>query len=399
MAVRMFKAVVVSYADRVAALVLPLLMLRGIAGPEVYVRIEYVISVSVLVATFCDGGLRNYVLYHFGKERDAGQTTRLTGRACLLVLLGQMLLLGVVALVAWALLPSPSPHGDLALGVLRGIALSLIGLAMQLLILHQRPLAGFGLSLSSWLIGGVALALPAGVSGDLRVTVFFAAAFLVVLAVPVLLWRSGNLRLDPEGRAFFAAALHWGWPLLLAAAGSIMVAQVARIYGFAQFELAAAVAFAFWMRILSIIQLSHRAAVVMVSREVFVAEAGMLPPKAWQAYLRIMLPTILLGLAAVLLAPILTPLLGIPVPQLPLPVAGFMILHIALWCFSALLELPFTRAGRLKVILVAALLPATLFLVVLLLVPDMDLLRTMAAMAVASCLQFLVLLSQRRKLT
>ena len=90
---RMIRALVVSYADRLAAFAMPLLMLRSVGGQEAYVKVEYVIAISVIVATFADVGLRNYVLYHFGRYGDAAQTTLLTARAAVFMFIIQITLL------------------------------------------------------------------------------------------------------------------------------------------------------------------------------------------------------------------------------------------------------------------------------------------------------------------
>ncbi len=70
----------------------------------------------------------------------------------------------------------------------------------------------------------------------------------------MLLWRTTRLRPGREGVEFAMKSLGWAWPILVAAASSIAVAQIARIYGLSTFHTHEAAALAFWMRIFSIVQ-------------------------------------------------------------------------------------------------------------------------------------------------
>lgn len=394
----MLGALLVSYADRLAAFLMPLMMLRGISGPDVYVRIEYIISVSIIVSTFCDAGLRNYVLNHFGQHRDAARTTLLTARAAILIVLGQTVLLMVSVAVVRLVIPPGTTNADLPLGILRGIALSMVGLATQLFIIHEHPLAGILLSLASWLIGGIAFLLPAGVSPDLRVIVFFSASFLIILATPVLLWRTTGLRPGREGLDYVLDAVSWGWPLLLAAASSVAVTNAARIFGFSSFAMQEAVSFAFWVRIFSVVHLSHRASITIVSRKVFVSNVRRISPEVRRTYLQMVLPTIAACFAAAACTPLVNSVLDFTLPQLPLSVIVMIGLQVSFWCFASFLELPLARNGCVNVVLVASAVPASAFMLFLLLMPEMSLQRVTNAMALASVVQFAILYSQTRKM-
>lgn len=389
---RILRALVISYADRVAAFAMPLLMLRGASGEHVYVKIEYIIAISVVVATFADAGLRNYVLYHFGRTQDANQTTRLTARAAVFMFVMQMCLLGAFFLVSRALFSVESFYADLWLGVLRGLALSIIGVATQVLIIHDRPLGGILLSLTSWLIGAIALILPEGTPVDTIVTVFFAASFLTVLGVPVLLWHLNGVKPNAEGLTYLKDAISWGWPLLLGAAASIAIANLTRIYGISTFSITTASALVFWMRIFSIIQLSHRAAVTIVSRSIFASSEGtVISAQVMRTYVQMVLPAAVLAFVAGLFLPMLNTISGVQFPELgslPLTMIG---LQVTFWCLAALLEMPLTREGRVYCVLFASVLPSMLFALFLITAttPELDLLTV--AMALASALQFLIL--------
>lgn len=389
----MLKALVLSYADRLAAFTMPLLMLRGVSGDEAYVRIEYVIAISVIVATFADAGLRNYILFHFGRNRDAAQITLLTGQAAVFLFLTQLLLLVFTYLASQRLFTPVSANADLWLGVLRGVALSIIGVATQIFIVHDRPLIGILLSLASWLIGAIALLLPNETPVDTRVTVFFLASFLILFAVPVLLWRTSGLKPSADGLAHLQGAISWGWPLLIAAGASIAVANFTRVYGISAYSITVASALVFWMRIFSIIQLSHRAAITIVSRAIFASDhsESVLTPHVLRTYLVLVLPAAALALTMALGAPQANKLLGLQVPILSPGVVIMIGLQVLVWSFAALLELPLTRQGRTFSVLLAGAVPSTLFVVFLATarMPTLQLLTS--AMTIASAFQMAIL--------
>lgn len=391
----MVTALVVSYADRLAAFGMPFLMLR-VGGGEVFVHIEYVISVSVIVATFADIGLSSYVLNYFGRSRDAHQTTLLTMRAMLIVFFVQMALFAATLALSRVAITSGLAHTDLPLGMLRGIALAILSVATRIFIIHERPLTGIGLSLCSWLIGGAALLLPQATPIEVRVLVFFSATFLLTLSVPLLLWRTTRLRVGREGIDFAIDALKWGWPILIAAASTVAVAQVARIYGLATFDTRVATAFAFWMRIFAIVQLSHRAAIVMVSRRIFVSESSRLSSEVLSSYFKMLLPAGALAFGAALAAPWLNRSLNLHIPILGLAVTALIGAQVVLWCLTALTELYFSRENSVRYIMVASGLPALGFTLFLVFVKVSDLMTLASAMAAASLAQFLLLLLFRR---
>lgn len=387
----MFTALFVSYADRLAAFGMPFLMLQFGGGSDVFVRVEYIISVSVIVATFADAGLRNYVLYHFGRNHDVRLTTLLTARAALIVLIFQCLLVAAALVMAHIVSPAGPGHSDLPLGVLRGVALAIIGVATQIFIIHERPLTGMFISLCSWLIGGIALLLPEGTYLDLRVLVFFTSTFLTVLVVPVLLWCISRLRPNREGIEFAMKSLGWGWPILVAAASSIAVSQIARIYGLSTFAPHDATAFAFWMRIFSIVQLSHRAAIMMVSRRIFVAEGSGAFSGILRSYLQMLVPTIMLGFGAAIAAPWVNGRFAMELPLLDLSITLMIGLQVTFWCLAALMELYFSREDRVYYVMVASGIPALAFILLLVFVNIPDLLMLATAMAIASLTQLILL--------
>lgn len=389
---RLLKALVLSYADRLAAFAMPLLMLRGSSGDEVYIKIEYVIALSIVVATFADAGLRNYVLYYFGNTRDAARTTLLTARAAIFLSCVQIALLGAVVLASQALFGPGSSYAELWLGVLRGFALSIIGVTTQILIIHDRPLGGILLSLTSWLIGAIALVLPQGTPVDIIVTVFFSASFLTVLSVPVMLWRLKGAKPSREGVIYLKDAISWGWPLLLGAAATMAIPNFTRVYGISNLSTDTALALVFWMRIFSIIQLSHRAAIIIVSRSIFSSDGReIISAQVLRIYALMVLPAVALAFAVGLLAPMINVLPELQLPHLEFEILAMIGLQVTFWCLAALLEMPLTRQGRVYSVMGASALPSGLFVAFLMTAHSPGVWLLTATMALMSALQFLIL--------
>lgn len=387
----------VAYADRLAAFVLPMLVLRTGAGQAAYAAVEFVISVSVLLATFFDAGLRNYVLFH---ARDAGKpslTTQRTLQAFVPIAAAHWSLLLLAALpLAVGHAVGGEPAGLLVLGVLRGAALATLGLATQLLILHGRPMAGTLVSLASWAVGALSFALPADVDVVVRTAVFFSAAAILLVSAGVLLWRHTRLRPGPAGWSHLRAALAWGWPLLAAAAASMAVAHVSRMYAYARLPLADMVGFTFWLRVFSIIQLSHAALSAVLSPQIFAQRAGGLDLANTGRYLRFMAPPVLVALGLASGMALLDDGMLPAVPRLPLGAALAIGAYVVCWCAGAYLEIYLTRDSHTSMVLIASLLAAGLFLLLLLAVPPSTPLALALSMgAAATC--YLMLLAWRLK--
>lgn len=382
----------VAYADRLAAFLLPMLVLRTGAGQSAYAAVEFVLSISILLATFLDAGLRNYVLFHAREKGDAGLTTRNTLHAFVPVAAVHWALVLLAAIpLATGHAVADEPAGLLVLGVLRGAALATLGLATQLLILRGRPVTGTLVSLASWVVGALSFALPAGVDLTVRTAVFFSAALLLPAAAAALLWRHTRLRAGDEGWTHLRAALVWGWPLLAAAAASMAVAHTSRVYAYARMPLPDMVGFTFWLRVFSIVQLSHAALSAVLSPQIYAQVARGIDLANAVRYLRYMAAPVLVafGLAA---AVALVDIHALPgVPRLPLPAVVAIGAYVVCWCAGAYLEIYLTRDSRTGTVLRAALLAAGIFLVLLLAAPPSTPLALALTMGAAAASYLLVL--------
>lgn len=380
-------AIAVSYVERLAAFAMPLLMLRGGGGQETFISVEYVISISIIAATFFDLGLRGYVMYHFRLHGDARVTTMLTARAFLLVFLAQIAILVTTTLAVSTTLDGQLPEAAFTLGVARGVALSIIGLTTQLLILNGRPLTGMLISLSAWLFGAAAFVLPDASSIFLRLNIFFSATFLIILATPVALWFTTGFRVNSDGIRHFAQSFRWGWPLLAGAAASILVAHLSRIYAFSNFDLEIGVGFAFWLRIFSVMQLNHKATIAVLSPRIFSHTQTAITSDVVRAYQLHMAPSVIFSFVTVALAPTAATYLSVDIPTIPFTVAAALGFYTLLWCSGAFLELYLVRESHTREVLVAGLVPAAGFMVFLFSIPSPTITAVSIAMLVSSAVQ------------
>ncbi|WP_458232750.1 hypothetical protein [Roseateles sp. P5_E8] len=360
----MWTTAAITYADRLLAFVVPIFVLKGLHDATAYTAIEYIIGLSVMVATFGDMGVRNYILYQYRQSGDRATTARLTlaGYSCVLML--QLLAIAALALVLSLAgdMSSPAGSGPLVVAaLLRAGALGTTAMAYQLAVLHDRPALASLPSLCQWLAVLFALlAWPADASASLGLAV-------VVPCLPLML--AGLLFAVRALRAVgFAAAVrqvvtaaHWGWPLLASAGLSIGIANVSRVYGFSHLPQQDLIALNFWLRVLSVVQLTHATAMTALALEIYDHhEPGILRGNL-QRYLKTLAWS--LGVVAALFAasskwPQAAPPIGTP---------AFMAIsaYTLAWCLGAYVETYITRDGRPGLVLRMAAISASLYVLLL----------------------------------
>ena len=342
----------ITYADRLLAFAVPFFVLKGLHDETAYTAVEYIISVSVMVTTFGDLGIRNYILYQYRQSGDKVDTTRrtLAGYCCVLVFQG--VLIGAAALIVaqhggWASVST----GPLVLAaLLRAGALGTTAMAYQLAVLHDRPALASLPSLCQWLVVLAALMLwPVRESSTLGLAIAVPSLPFMLVG---LVFAVRALRDVGFGKAVrqVGDATRWGWPLLASAALSIGIANVSRIYGFSHLAQADLIALNFWLRVLSVIQLTHVTVTTTLVLEIYdQLEPGILWGN-FRRYAKVIGGAMLFvsGLFAVAVTwPGIAPMIG---PGAFLVLGGYTLA----WCVGAYLEAYVTRDGRPGMVLRAA---------------------------------------------
>lgn len=359
----MWTTAAITYADRLLAFAVPLLVLKGLHDATAYTAVEYIISLSVMVATFGDLGIRNYILYQYRQSGDKATTTRLTlaGYCCTLLLQGLAIAVAALA-ISQGDEASDSSAGPLALAaLLRAGALGTTAMAYQLAVLHDRPALASLPSLCQWLaVGAAMLAWPAQASSSLYLAVVVPCLPLMAAGM-LFAFRALRQVGLPSAMRQVVTALRWGWPLLASAALSIGIANVSRIYGFSHLAQPDLIALNFWLRVLSVVQLTHATAMTTLALEIYDhREPGVLRGNL-QRYLKT------LGWSAALVVGLFAAASGWPgsAPAIGIAAFGAIGVYTVFWCLGAYIETYITRDGRPLVVLKMAATAAFVYVLLL----------------------------------
>lgn len=353
----------ITYVDRLLAFVVPLYVLKVLHNSDSYNAIEYVISFSVIVSTFVDLGIRNYILFQYRETKDKAQTTTLTlsGYFCAAVLQLGVITTAYMYVSHFDSSATADQSGLIVAALLRAGGLSATAIAYQLAILHGRPALASLPSLLQWLF--VLATLNWMHASD-------AHALAYALIVPSLPLMAAGLILSSRALALTGiraamqqvrTALKWGWPVLVAAALSMGIAHISRIYGFTNLSQADLVAFNFWMRILSIVQLTHTTAMAGLTLEIYEHRGKGVISENIRSYATAL--CLAMGVAVVLHYAAKVQ------PEFAPSASGLTFLGIctytSLWCFGAYLESYLVRDGRPFIVLKYAALSGACYLLLL----------------------------------
>ncbi len=375
---KIWLATMLSYADRFVAFAFPLLVLKWLGRPDTYAAVEYVLSLSLILATFFDAGLGSYVLYHSRISRNAQLTTTRTQQAYLPIYLLQLIAIAVSVVLCY-LAVQPSIELDLiVLGITRACALTVIRLTTQLLILHGRPAVAPLLSLSHWLLSAAAFALPSSANTLSFVTVFFGASILVMVGLSALAWLRRIGPISSQGLTHLRDAFVWGWPILLAAAASMLVMNYSKVYAYSQLPTHEMIGFTFWLRIFSIIQLSHVALMSVLSLQIYESSSPGIIHDNLRRYAGYLAVPAVVSAAIALIAPSI----GQDLPRLPLTAMAAIGTYILMWCAGAYLENYLTRDSRNVRVLVSSIIASSVYAGTLMFAPA----RSAAALATIMCI-------------
>lgn len=361
---RWWLTVAITYADRLLAFAVPFFVLKGLHDEAAYTVVEYIISLSVMVATFGDLGIRNYVLYQYRQSGDKVETTRRTLAGYCCVLMFQLVLIGAAALAVGLIDGAPPPKSTgllVVAAILRAGALGTTTMAFQLAVLHDRPALAALPSLCQWLAVLAALLCWPRALSDTRGLAVAAPCLPLMLAGLAFTLRALRRVGSHEAIRQIATAARWGWPLLASAALSIGIANVSRIYGFSHLAQSDLVALNFWLRVLSVVQLTHATAMTTLALEIYDhREPGILRSNL-RRYLKTLsgaLAVVSVLLVAETVRPGLTPTIG---------VSAFCVIGVytLAWCLGAYLETYVTRDGRPDLVLRMAAITAGVYALLL----------------------------------
>lgn len=378
------RAALISYADRGLAFLLPLLVLQFLDRSTAYAEIEFIIGIAVVTASFADLGVRIYMLFAFRQEGSADRVIALSKAA-----LGVLLLFQSIAAVIFFLL-SALGIGEItlliALSLCRIAAATAFGIVGRILVLRDRPELSMLLSLLCWFASLPVLLVPASLSDTVFLLLFMSPNIFIMLLVLGWIWRSeGSVSWQPALR-FTVQALRWSWPLLLATAINLAVGNFAKIYAFSAMPQADMVQIAFYQRIAMILQVSHAAIMIVLSKKIFIQKGNKIDSGATASYATSMLLTSTLLIGGVSAANIFD-LLYVP---WALGIAAPIAIYVFFWCVGSYFEAYVNRSGRTRIMLYNSLLSAAIFTFILFLASDITSVLLCVAMAVSSLIYALL---------
>jgi len=340
-----------SYLDRGAAFVCPLLVLKWLDRGDAYIAIEYIISLSIILATFFDAGLRGYMLYAAKKSNSTNESVFLS-IAMAFKPLAALHVLGIIIAVTVGWIANAEEPYLIGLAIARASALAATGLVAQGLILVGRPAFSPLISIANWGLSCISMLLPVS-SSDMTLTVaFFSGSFAIVLAALLMNVRGkfseNNIRSSLHQ---ITDSLGWGWPLLISAAASMMVGNFSKVYAFSNLPKEDVLAFTFWMRAFSVVQLSHVAIVSILIGQIYkTSQHGVLFENLMR-YLRFIAPPAML----ILFFGVFGNIFVSTVPFLTIAATIVLFFYFCLWCLGAYLEVYLSRNGENSIILKSSL--------------------------------------------
>jgi len=390
---RIWLATLFSYADRLVAFALPLLVLKWLERPDAYVAIEYVLSLSVILATFFDAGLGGYVLYHFRLYRNLILTTTSTIQAYAFLYLIHVLATTVSIIFFYFAVQTSIESNLICLAITRACALSVIRITTQLLIMHGKGALTSLLSLTHWTLSAAVFVLPSTVNTLSFISLFFGVSILVMAVVGVQLWLRQLRPLSHQGLTHIGDALAWGWPTLLSAAASMLVMNFSKVYAYSQLPSNEMIGFAFWLRIFSVVQLTHVALMSVLSLEIYQASSKYLISENLRRYLGYLGLPLILAVAAAIFPPFSLYV----IPLLSITALVLMAIYVFMWCISAYLENYLTRDSLNVQVLVSSIMALAVYALALILLKPSSVESLVAIMCFSSMVYFIALVISMRK--
>jgi hypothetical protein len=342
-----------SYLDRAAAFICPLLVLKWLDRSDVYVSIEFIISLSIIFATFFDAGLRSYMLFD---ARERGSSAAISSIAQALKPLIWLHIIGVLV----ALVLGGGSSQLVGLAVARGSALSVSGLVIQWLILTGRPAFGPLVSIANWGVSCLVFALPTEASNIVLSSVFFSGSFAVMFAtLSFTVLPLGKIDRIGSAMQHLANSLRWGWPLLISAAASMVVGNYSKVYAFLNLSYEEVLAFTFWMRAFSVVQLSHVAIISILIAQIYTTGRNGILYDNLIRYIIFVAPPALL----VLFLGIFGDVWISSLPFMTTPATVILFSYFSLWCLGAYFEVYLSSNGKNSAILKSSLWASAIYVI------------------------------------
>ncbi|MEQ1586315.1 MAG: hypothetical protein ABL895_10575 [Cyclobacteriaceae bacterium] len=227
------------------------------------------------------------------------------------------------------------------------------------------------------------------------------AVFFLLPSVVLVLLVGGKFLVErslfefQEFRTFVKNALTFSWPIILNLLAMSFINNYAKIYAYGHLSESEMVQISYIMRIGLIIQLSHTAYASYFSKSLFMDISKRFNVKIFKQYSLVILFSILIVVVLIHF----TNFLFDSYIQIPFNLSTvFFILYIVLWCFIGYLELYFGVMNKNRLILYYSIISSVVYVMLLKVFGDVDLLQLSIIMVVAGLLNIVLVLFGLRKL-
>jgi len=334
--------------DKGLSFLSPLLILYVFQNENMYVSLEYILSLSLLVLAFSDMGVKSYITFSGFRLENKNLQNDVIGSIYLISLVGLVLI--ILSYLASSFLCLIDRMATFVL--IQTVSLTLLTIYAKTFIVRGFPAFHNLISL-------IVRTVTVGILGiiylsnvDLKLEYFFISNIILVLFAlyfSLRKSRSGNVSLG-KALLFIRKSIIYSWPLLLSTLFSLVVMNFAKIYSFSSLEKNVTSGFFFWSRIIVIIQLMHLAITPILMERIYKGDAATV---IRGGVMRIYSMAITLGCLGVLfLYQLITSTDIMSAPPFGFIDFSILLFYTVTWCFSAFFEAFYSSENRNRVILI-----------------------------------------------
>lgn len=382
------KYFVLTYVDRALSFALPISILFIMGEKYLYTQIEVAFSYATIALVIIELGLSNYLFWGYKESLDKAdflENAKILFNGMLAVYSG----ISIIVCSTLYLFSSDFLLMFILIAV-RTLFSFYINFYSNIYRLTDRPsriyLVTITINVSSFFL--LLLAHNLAVS---NAVIFFYVPSIFLIGAFSLRFRVDSKGLKLESLfTLVRQALTFSWPIMLNVLAMSFISNYAKIYSFGHLSDEETVQISYILRIGLLIQLGHSAIASFFSKSLFMDKTQLFNFKIFRQYSLI----ITFSLFAVLLIILITNSWFGHIVEIPLDVSTFLfIFYIVIWCFIGYLEIYFGVKNANRLILCYSLVSSAVYIFLLRVVNDINLLKLSIFMVVAGALNICLVIT------
>lgn len=298
---------VLNYLDKGLTFIIPFLILKKF-DEQIYSELEYLISITLIVSSFLDLGLRTYFFYGFRKENDKETFLKLA-KSLRWVLVFTYAIIGVVITALSGF------NSFIFFCVIRILFLTFINLQASLYRIEDKPTNIFLFSSVLSLSIGVIILACSLLDKPYNLFLYsipYMLFFLYIIVKNVYLIFFLPIQMDIRGTiALLKKGVKYGWPFIFMTGIMTLQNNFAKLYGYNHLSTQEFSTLAIIMRCFTIVLLAYTAAGAFYQKQIYTKGGGFLP----DIYVRFQL-AVLCGVALMFISIFVSNQIGI-LPYIP----------------------------------------------------------------------------------